>query len=153
MKNLANKVRILLVDDDKTITTSLSILLQSKGYMTDVAHTGKDAIEKSYENIYDLAILDIRLPDVEGTSLLTSLRETTPKTVKIMLTGYPMLYNAVTSLNQGADAFFMKPVDPEKLLETIKDKIEEQKASEVVTEAKIAVFLKSKTEKLLAKHM
>lgn len=150
MNNLTNKVHILLVDDDKSITTSLSILLQSEGYQTDIARTGKEAIEKSHLNIYDLAILDIKLPDVEGTSLLTSLRETSPKTIKIMLTGYPMLDNAVTSLNQGADAFLIKPVDPEKLLETIKDKLEKQKAAEVATEANITVFLKSKTEKLLA---
>ena len=54
-------MRILLVDDDETITTSLSILLQSEGYNIDVAHTGKEAIEKSNENIYDLMILDIKL--------------------------------------------------------------------------------------------
>lgn len=150
MNALTEKVRILIVDDDKSITMSLSILLKSEGYQTDVAYTGKEAIEKSCTNIYDLAILDIRLPDVEGTSLLTSLRETSPKMIKIMLTGYPMLENAVTSLNGGADAFFIKPVDSPKLLETIKDKIEEQKAAEVATEANIAVFLKSKTEKLLA---
>lgn len=149
MNILTEKIRILIVDDDKSIAMSLSMLLQSEGYQTDVAHTGKEAIEKSYENMYDLAILDIRLPDVEGTSLLTSLREPSPKMIKIMLTGYPMLGNAVTSLNQGADAFFIKPVDIPKLLETIKDKIEEHEAAEVATEANIAVFLKSKTEKLL----
>jgi two-component system cell cycle response regulator CtrA len=146
---LTEKIRILIVDDDESIATSLSILLKSEGYQTDVSHTGKEAIEKSYANMYDLAILDIRLPDVEGTSLLTSLRETSPKMIKIMLTGYPMLGNAVTSLNQGADAYLTKPVDLPKLLETIKDKIEEQKAAEVATEGNIAVFLKSKTEKLL----
>jgi DNA-binding NtrC family response regulator len=150
VNKLTNKVRILLIDDEKAITMSLSILLQAEGYQTDVAHTGKEAIEKSHGNIYDLAVIDIKLPDVEGTSLLTSLRETSPKMIKIMLTGYPMLDNAVTSLNQGADAFLIKPVDPEKLLETIKDKIEKQKAAEVTTEANITVFLKSKTEKLLA---
>jgi DNA-binding NtrC family response regulator len=149
---LTKKDHILIVDDDKSITMSLSILLQSEGYHTDIAHTGKEAIEKSHENIYDLAILDIKLPDVEGTSLLTALRETAPKTIKIMLTGYPMLDNAVTSLNRGADAFLMKPVEPEKLLEIIKEKIEKRKAAETVTEANIAVFLKTKTEKLLAEH-
>ena len=149
MNSLTNKVRILLVDDDKAITMSLSILLQSEGYQTDIAQTGKEAIKKSHTNIYDLAILDIKLPDMEGTSLLTALRETSPKTIKIMLTGYPMLDNAVTSLNQGADAFLIKPVDPEKLLETIKDKIEKQKTAKVATEDSIAAFLKTRTEKLL----
>ena len=65
------KLRILFVDDDKEITKiSAAILLESEGYQTDIAHTIKEAIEKSYENNYNLAILDINLPDGEGTSLL-----------------------------------------------------------------------------------
>jgi DNA-binding response OmpR family regulator len=151
VNTLTNKVHILLVDDDKTITTSLSILLQSEGYQTDIAHTGKEAIEKSHTSIYDLAILDIKLPDIEGTSLITALRETS-KMIKIMLTGYPMLDNAVTSLNQGADAFLIKPVDPEKLLETIKEKIEEHKAAEATTEDSISEFLRTRAERLLTEQ-
>jgi two-component system alkaline phosphatase synthesis response regulator PhoP len=145
-------VRILIVDDDESITSSLSMLLDANGYKTDVAHTGKEAIEKANKSIYNLVVLDIKLPDVEGTRLLTSLRETSPKMRKIMLTGFPQLGNAVDSLNYGADAYLTKPVDPAKLLETIKAKIEEQKAAEVATEENIAVFLKSKAEKLLMEH-
>ena len=146
------KLRILVVDDDKGITQSLSILLESEGYKTDVAYTVKDAIEKSYENDYNLAILDIKLPDGEGTSLLKTLQEISPKTMKIMLTGYPMLENAVNSLNDGAVAYLIKPVDVEKLLETIKSKIEEQKAAETATEDSIAVFLQTRTKKLLTEN-
>ncbi len=143
------KLRILFVDDDKEITKSLSVLLESEGYQTDIAHTIKEAIEKSYENNYNLAILDINLPDGEGTSLLKALREISPKTMKIMLTGYPMLKNAVNSLNDGAVAYLIKPVEVEKLLETIKSKIEGQKAAETATEESIAVFLQNRTKKLL----
>lgn len=69
-----------------------------------------------------------------------------------MLTGHPMLDNAVTSLNQGAEAFLIKPVDPEKLLKTIKEKIEKQKAAKIATEDTIAAFLKTRTEKLLTER-
>ena len=144
------KLRILLVDDDELITESLSMLLESEGYQIDVAHEVKEAIDKSYENDYNLALLDIKLPDGEGTSLLKKLHETSPKTIKIMLTGYPILENAVTSLNDGADAYLIKPVDLGKLLKTIKDKIQEQKAVETATEESIAVFLQARTKKLLA---
>jgi DNA-binding NtrC family response regulator len=72
--------------------------------------------------------------------------------IKIMLTGYPMLDNAVTSLNQGADAFLIKPVDPEKLLETIKEKIEEHKAAEATTEDSISEFLRTRAERLLTEQ-
>jgi DNA-binding response OmpR family regulator len=145
-----DKSRILIVDDDEGITGSLSILLESEGYRTDVAHTVKEAIEKSYESNYNLAIIDIKLPDGEGTSLLKALRETSPKTIKIMLTGYPTIGNSVNSLNDGADAYLIKPVDLEVLLEKIKSKIEEQKASEMATEESIAVFLQTRSKKLLA---
>ena len=143
------KLQLLIVDDDEGITGSLSILLESEGYQTDVAHTVKEAIEKSCENYYNLAIIDIKLPDGEGTSLLRALRETSPNIVKIMLTGYPTLGNSVNSLNDGADAYLIKPVDLETLLETIKRKIEEQKVAEVTTEESIAVFLQTRTKKLL----
>ena len=144
------KLRILIVDDDEGITGSLSILLESEGYQTDVAHSVKDAVEKSYENYYNLAIIDIKLPDGEGTGLLKALRETSPKTIKIMLTGYPTIGNSVNSLNDGANAYLIKPLDLEVLLEKIKSKIEEQKASEMATEESIAVFLQTRSKKLLA---
>lgn len=144
------KTRILVVDDDKGITQSLSVLLQSEGYRTDAAHTVKEAIEKSFENDYNLAILDIKLPDGDGTSILKTLHEISPKTLKIMLTGYPTLGNSVNSLNEGADAYLIKPVDVEKLLTTIKSKIEEQKSAEIATEESIAVFLQNRAKKLLA---
>jgi two-component system response regulator PilR (NtrC family) len=141
--------RILLVDDDKDITESLSMVLNSEGYETDVAHSIKEAINKSQEKIYNLAILDIKLPDGEGTTLLKSLRETSPKTAKIMLTGYPMLENALLSLNDGADAYLVKPVDIAKLLEVVKNKIEQQKNAEIMTENNLSAFLKTRKEKLL----
>lgn len=146
------KPRILIVDDDRGITGSLSMVLQSEGYQTDVAHTIKEAKEKSNENDYDLAILDIKLPDGEGTSLLKALSDTSPKILKIMLTGYPMLRNAVDSVNEGADAYLIKPVDVERLLETIKSKIEKQKAAETVTEDSISVFLQTRTKQLLSEE-
>jgi len=66
-----------------------------------------------------------------------------------MLTGYPRLENSINSLNDGAVAYLIKPVDVEKLLETIKSKIKEQKATEMATEDSIAVFLQARTKKLL----
>ena len=143
------KARILIVDDDRTIAESLNILLQYEGYETDVAYTGTEAIEQSQKNFYNLAILDIRLPDIEGTDLLVLLRETSPKMMKIMLTGNPMFENAVKSLNNGADAYLVKPIDMPKLLETIKNKIEEQRAAETATEGNITAFLQTRKEKLL----
>lgn len=142
---------ILLVDDDESICRTLSLMLKENGYAVQTAHTGKEAIEKSKANIFNVSILDIRLPDVEGTELLKLLRETSPKMVKIMFTGYPKLENAVKALNEGADAYIMKPVDIEELLATIEEKLEEQASIEKMTEEKISTFLETRARRLLNK--
>ena len=146
---MKGKVRILIVDDDEDICRTLSLILEEKGYEVDAAHTGKEAIEKSKTKVYNAALLDIKLPDMEGTELLTAMRETSPKMIKIMVTGYPALKNAVEALNKGADAYLMKPVNPEKLIKTIEEKLKIQKEAEVMTQEKIAAFVKTRTEKLL----
>jgi len=118
--------RILIVDDDESICNTLKLLLEVRRCDVDIVNTGKQAMEKSETNFYDVAILDVKLPDIEGTELLKPLRKISPKTIRIMLTGYPELDNAIKSLNDGADAYFIKPVDPAKLVKTIEEKLDEQ---------------------------
>jgi DNA-binding NtrC family response regulator len=77
------------------------------------------------------------------------MRQTTPRTVKIMLTGHPGLQNAIDALNDRADAYFTKPVDITRLLKTIEEKLEEQERSKESTEEDLAVYLRNRTEKLL----
>jgi len=147
---LTRKVpNILIVDDDVNICEVLSLILRKRGWNIEVANTGKEAIKKSEETAFNVALLDIRLPDIEGTKLLKLLHETTPKMIKIMVTGYPELRNAVDALNDGADAYLMKPVRPEDLLITIRAKLEEQQQAEMMTQEKITGFLETRTKKLL----
>ena len=101
-------------------------ILKSEGYLVDTAENGKEAIEKSNADLYGVALIDFRLPDMEGTELLTALRETTPRMVKIMVTGYPTVQNAIECVNKQADAYFTKPVDYENLLSTIRKLIQKQ---------------------------
>jgi DNA-binding response OmpR family regulator len=110
-----SKPRILIVEDDENIRKTMSNILQQRGYETDTAKSGKEAEQKARTNFYNLALLDIKLPDMEGTQLLAKLHKNTPKMVKIMVTGYPSLENAMEALNQGADAYVTKPVKPAKL--------------------------------------
>jgi two-component system nitrogen regulation response regulator NtrX len=142
---------ILIVDDDVSICKTLGLILEENGYVVQTAHTGKDAIKKSKASVFNVAILDVKLPDVEGTELLKALPETTPKMIKIMFTGYPELENAVKALNEGADAYIMKPADPDKILKTIEEKLEQQANAEKITEDKISTFLETRVQKLLSK--
>ena len=143
-----SKTKILIVEDDENIRKTMKNILQQRGYKTDTAKTGREAEQKAKAKIYNLALLDIKLPDMEGTQLLAKLHENTPKMVKIMVTGYPSLENAMEALNQGADAYVTKPVKPEKLLALIKEKLEEQRQAEKMTENKVTDWIKTRARKL-----
>ena len=143
-----NKSSILIVEDDANIRETLSTILQQEGYSTDTAKNGQEAIEKSKTKYFNLALLDIKLPDMEGTKLLTTMHETSPKMVKIMITGYPSLENAVEALNMGADAYIMKPVKPEKLLALIEEKLKKQSQAEKMTEEKVTDWIKTRARKI-----
>jgi DNA-binding NtrC family response regulator len=142
------KKSILIVEDDKAIIKSLKGILQSEGYSVDTAENGREAIQKSKEKFFNVALLDIKLPDMEGTKLLVTMHENLPKMVKIMITGYPSLENAVEALNRGADAYIIKPVKPEKLLALIEEKLEKQSQAEKMTEKKVVDWVKTRALKL-----
>ena len=142
------KKSILIVEDDKAIIKSLKDILQSEGYSVDTAENGQEAIQKSKEKFFNMALLDIKLPDMEGTKLLVTMHENLPKMVKIMITGYPSVENAVEALNRGADAYIIKPVKPEKLLALIEEKLKKQSQAEKMTEEKVVDWVKTRARKL-----
>ena len=123
---MMTKKSILIVDDDPNICKVLATNLKAKGYTVKSAGTGKKAIKMSKEEQFNLALIDIRLPDMQGTELLTQLRGTVPKMMKIIITGYPSIENAVEALNKGADAYVIKPLDMEKVLKVVDEKLKMQ---------------------------
>jgi len=147
-----DKPSILIVEDDANIRETLSTILQQKGYNTNTAKNGQEAIKKSKEKFFNMALLDIKLPDMEGTKLLTTLHETLPKMIKIMITGYPSLENAVEALNLGADSYIIKPVKPEKLLALIEEKLQKQSQAEKMTEEKVTEWIKTRARKIESEH-
>ncbi len=114
---------ILVVDDDKSILRTFTRILQKQDYKVDTAETGKEAIEKAESKYYDLALVDIRLPDTDGTELLARLKRQLKNTIKIMITGFPSIESGVKALDEGADAYLVKPVKPEDLLMLITEKL------------------------------
>jgi DNA-binding NtrC family response regulator len=122
--------------------------LEENGYIVDTAECGKEAIEKSNKNFYNAAFIDIRLPDMEGTQLLTAMKETTPKMVKIIITGYPALQNAIEAVNKGADAYVLKPPKMKELLSTLKEHLQKQKEEKSYSEEKVADFIKNRVKEI-----
>lgn len=147
------KKSILIVDDDKAILQSLKAILQVKGYSVDTAETGREAIEKSEAHFYNLVLLDIRLPDMEGTELLIQMHGQTPRMMKIMITGRPSLESVIEALNFGADAYIQKPVKPEKVLKVVEGKLREQEEAEGMSQEKVAKWIETRIRKLgTARH-
>ena len=109
-------LRVLLVDDDKTLNKSLAAILRKAGYTVVNAYTGTEALEASRKNPFDAVSLDIKLPDIDGVELLRNIREVDPVIGTLMISGAATLEDTVESLNQGADAFILKPVEPAELL-------------------------------------
>jgi len=145
---LAERYRILVIDDDEGIREVFSTILRESGYEVDTAQNATEAIEKSRLNLYDLALVDIRLPDMEGTKLLEQLVDTTPKMKKIIVTGYPSLDNSVESLNKGADGYIMKPVDTATLLSMVEKHLNERRQEEHYAEEKVGEFIKTRLKQV-----
>ncbi|MGB9727280.1 MAG: response regulator [Nitrososphaeria archaeon] len=146
--SVREKARILVVDDDIDILQSLKEILETKGYDVEVAESAQKGLELAKKRFFNLAILDIKLPDMEGTELLAKIHKEKPQMMKIMLTGYPSLDNAVQALNLGADAYLMKPVNPEELLKVVEEKLKEQFEAESMTEEKVAEWIERRIQKL-----
>ena len=141
---MTEPARILVIDDDENVRKVLEMTLEANGYTVDAAVDGKEAIEKSNRNFYNLALVDIRLPDMEGTRLLNALRETTPKMVKIIVTGYPSLDNAIEAVNKNADGYIVKPFKTEQLLSMIEEHLKKQEELRRYSEQKVAEYIETR---------
>jgi len=123
----AGRPSVLIVDDEAGIRKLLTTALNENGFTSDSAENGAEAIKKANERYYNLALIDIMLPDINGVELLAKFKPTRPRTRKIIMTGNPSLQNAVEALNKGADAYIMKPLDIAKVLVTLEEQLDKQK--------------------------
>ena len=142
------KKRILAVDDDHDILESVKAILESEGYLVETADRGAEALEKALNQSFDLALLDIKLPDMEGQKLLGRMGEIRPDMKKIMLTGYASVDNAIEALNSGANAYLTKPVDPEELLKVVGSKLKEQDEAKKMSEERVTEWLRMRVKNL-----
>lgn len=120
---------ILVVDDDQIILQSFARILKKRGYDVETAATGHEAIERCKKGSYDLALLDIKLPDMDGTQLLKELNAVSDTMIKIMVTGYATLDSALQSLLLEASAYVIKPVDSDELLKVVAEALSERQTS------------------------
>lgn len=113
-------MRILLAEDDKQLNNTLTYQLEQEGFSVDSCLDGEEALFYGAQNIYDMILLDRMLPHMEGTDVLSSLRQKGITTPIILITALGTLSDKVTGLDLGADDYLVKPFDFEELLARIR---------------------------------
>lgn len=116
---MTETAKILLVDDEKRFAISLQNILVHYNYTCVLTHSGKEAIELLDDGQFDLALLDVGLPDMSGCDIANHISNSCPHTTSIMLTGLNTVQTAVKSLKLGAYDFLSKPLNHDLLLKTI----------------------------------
>lgn len=117
--------RILLVDDDETIVVPFQLILQKEGYQVDTALNGRQALEKAGETEYQMVILDIKLPDMEGIEVASKIRKQDDDVNLVVMTGYPNLTDSIETIDIGIDEILLKPIEPDELIRVVKESFRE----------------------------
>ncbi len=108
--------RVLVVDDEQHVRRVLEVMLTRQGFHVDTAQGGGEALEKFAADIYDVVILDLKMPDLDGLTVLQRLKETEPDQTVIMITAYASVETALTAMKQGAFDYIGKPFKEEEIL-------------------------------------
>ncbi len=124
---MKEKESILIIDDDESTCRMLSLMLGKRGYEMETAGTGKEALEKAQGRFFNVALLDIRLPDMEGVELLEPLKRMHPDIAIIVLTAYASVETAMQAVNKGAQAYITKPFDVTELLTALTEALGKQR--------------------------
>ena len=125
-KPATEQIGILIVDDEKVVRESLFNWFRDEGYLVDMAAEGMEALRKLHEKSFDIVILDIKMPGMDGMELQKRLREIDQNIVIIIMTAYASVDTAVQALKAGAFDYVTKPIDPDDLSHLIRNAIEKR---------------------------
>jgi DNA-binding response OmpR family regulator len=118
-------MNILLLEDDRILCESLKEFLELEGYDVDVAHRGPEVFDLTFKKKYDLYILDVNVPEVNGFDVLASLKEAGDETPAIYITALTDINSISKGFEIGAEDYVKKPFDPEELVIRIKSKYQQ----------------------------
>ncbi|MDD1775767.1 MAG: response regulator [Candidatus Methanomethylicus sp.] len=116
------KRSVLIIDDDQFILYAFSRLFQSRGFEAETAMNGNEALEKIDKRVFDVVLIDVRLPDMNGMKILTKMNCNSSKSIKVILTGDPSEEGRERAIEMGADAYIAKPLRAEELFAFIDQK-------------------------------
>jgi DNA-binding NtrC family response regulator len=126
--SIKTKGRILIVDDELVVRDSLGKWFTSEGYTARPSGSGRDALEIIQQSEFDIALIDIKMPGMDGMELQKRLTQADPDLTVIVMTGYASVDTAVQALKQGAYDYITKPVDPDELSHLVANALEHKRA-------------------------
>jgi len=140
-------MRVLLVEDDANTAQSIELMLQSEGFVIDITDLGEDGLEIGKLYDYDIIVLDLLLPDIDGYEVLRRLRDARVETPILILSGLDELDSKIKGLGYGADDYVTKPFDKRELVARIQAIIRRSKghAQSIIYTGKLAVNLDART--------
>ena len=127
---MLDEPKILIIDDEPRMCESLRQLLANQNYELNTANSAKEAIEILNNNSFDLILLDLRLPDMNGYRIMDYISQPNLGALVIVLTGYGTEKSAIEALRRGAYDYLKKPLEPDKLLITVKNALNQKKIQE-----------------------
>jgi len=119
--------KVLIVDDEKGLRTGTQRLLESEGYQVETAENGTEGINKGINNDFDLAVIDLKMPDIDGLEVLAKIKESKPNTVCFIATAYASFDTAIESTRIGAYGYIPKPFTPDELIYNLQKGYEQRK--------------------------
>jgi DNA-binding NtrC family response regulator len=122
------KVSVLIVDDDESILSIFTRILKKSGYNTDNAKSAEEALVRMDKHAYDVALVDLQIPEADGAQLLKKMWKKDHDMVKVLITDFPAELNRQGAMEEEAIAYVKKPVKPERLLKLIGGKLESKRA-------------------------
>jgi signal transduction histidine kinase/CheY-like chemotaxis protein len=127
------KPRILVVDDEANVLLTTSTILRQEGYEVDAVPGGGAALQAIEERYYDLILTDLSMPGVDGLAVLARVRERSPGTVTVMITGYGSVESAIEAVQLGAYEYLLKPTEVADLKQAVRRSLERKRLSEIDT--------------------
>src|SRR5688572_10408453 len=112
--------KVLVVDDDKVLQDSVRRALEYRHFSVDVADNGKEAVQKVYSSNYDLVVMDVNMPEMDGINALIEMKRHNPGIIVIIVTAYSNVTDAVRAVKEGAYNYLEKPINSENLVALIK---------------------------------
>lgn len=140
-------MRVLLVEDDTSTAKSIELMLKSEGYIVDTTDLGEDGLEIGKIYDYDIIILDLMLPDMDGYDVLKALRDSKVETPILILSGLTELDNKIKGLGYGADDYLTKPFDKRELIARIQAIVRRSQghSQSIIETGKVKVNLDTRT--------